>query len=210
LFKPFMDTIEKQRKLTQLKTKVAACTRCPLSQTRTYTVPGEGDVDADLMFIGEAPGRNEDLQGKPFVGRAGDVLNKLLNSIQLTRDDIYLCNILKCRPPANRNPLASEIKSCIGSLDLQIKIVNPKVIGTLGNFATAYIFEKFNMPPAKISEVAGKVFDIETPFGPKKIIPVFHPAVAIYNVHKTELLIEHFQTFKPFCKFQDTLSEKIF
>ena len=109
-----------------------------------------------------------------------------------------LC-ILKCRPPDNRNPLSSEISSCIGSLDIQIKIVNPKVIGTLGNFSTSYIFEKFNVPPAKISSVAGKVIDVTTPFGPKKVVPVFHPAVATYNVYKTELLIEHFQAFKPFC-----------
>jgi len=194
-----MDLIEQKSRIEKLRTQIAGCTRCALSQTRTNTVPGEGNVNADIMFIGEAPGRNEDLQGKPFVGRAGDVFDKLLKSIDLTREQIYLCNILKCRPPDNRNPQPSEINACIGSLDIQIKIVNPKVIGTLGNFSTAYIFEKFNVPPAKISEVAGKVIDITTPFGPKKIIPVFHPAVATYNVHKTDLLIEHFQAFKPFC-----------
>jgi DNA polymerase len=156
------------------------------------------------MFIGEAPGKNEDLQGKPFVGRAGDVFDKLLSSIGLTREQIYLCNILKCRPPDNRNPLSSEIRACVGSLDIQIKIVNPKVIGTLGNFSTAYIFEKFNIPTAKISSVAGKVIDVKTLFGPLKIVPVFHPAVATYNVHKTELLIEHFQAFKQFCRSANT------
>ena len=151
------------------------------------------------MFIGEAPGRNEDLQGKPFVGRAGDVFDTLLGSIGITRDQIYLCNILKCRPPNNRNPLSSEISACVGSLDVQIKVINPKVIGTLGNFATTYVFEKFNIPPAKISAVAGRVIEVETPFGSKKIVPVFHPAVATYNVHKTDLLISHFQAFKPVC-----------
>jgi len=194
-----MDLAEQKSKIEKLRKQIAGCTRCSLHKTRTNTVPGEGDVNADIMFIGEAPGKNEDLQGKPFVGRAGDIFEKLLQSIGLTREQIYLCNILKCRPPDNRNPLASEIKACIGSLDLQIKIVNPKVIGTLGNFSTAYIFEKFNIPPAKISTVAGKVIDVTTPFGPKKIVPVFHPAVATYNVHKTDLLIEHFQAFKPFC-----------
>jgi len=195
-----MDLTEKTSRIEKLRKQIAECTRCSLHQTRTHTVPGEGDVDADIMFIGEAPGKNEDLQGKPFVGRAGDVFDKLLKSIGLTREQIYLCNILKCRPPDNRNPLPNEINACIGSLDLQIKIVNPKVIGTLGNFSTAYIFEKFNLPPAKISSVAGKVIDITTPFGPKKVIPVFHPAVATYNVHKTDLLIEHFAAFKPFCQ----------
>jgi len=194
-----MDLEEKTSRIKKLREQIAVCTRCSLHQTRTNTVPGEGDVNADIMFIGEAPGRNEDLQGLPFVGRAGDVFDTLLKSINLTREQIYLCNILKCRPPDNRNPLPNEINACIGSLDIQIKIVNPKVIGTLGNFSTAYIFEKFNVPPVKISAVAGKVIDITTPFGPKKVIPVFHPAVATYNVNKTELLIEHFQAFKPFC-----------
>jgi len=194
-----MDVEEKRQKIAKLRDQIASCTRCPLHRTRTNTVPGEGDADTDIMFIGEAPGRNEDLQGKPFVGRAGDVFDQLLGSIGLTRDQIYLCNILKCRPPDNRNPLAGEIRACVGSLDIQIKTVNPKVIGTLGNFSTTYIFEKFQVPPAKISSVAGTVIDVETPFGPKKIIPVFHPAVATYDVNKTDLLLSHFQAFKPFC-----------
>lgn len=194
-----MDLEEKRQKIEKLREQIAACTRCALHKARTNTVPGEGDVNADIMFIGEAPGRNEDLAGKPFVGRAGEVFDKLLNSIGLSRKQIYLCNILKCRPPENRNPLSSEINACVGSLDIQIKIVNPQVIGTLGNFSTAYIFEKFEMPQAKISAVAGKVIAVETPFGPKKIIPVFHPAVATYNIHKIDVLVNHFQAFKPFC-----------
>ena len=204
-----MNSDEKLVKIDKLRTQVASCTRCSLHETRTNTVPGEGDANADIMFIGEAPGRNEDLQGKPFVGRAGDIFDKLLDSIGLTREQIYLCNILKCRPPNNRNPLSSEISACVGSLDLQIKIVDPKVIGTLGNFATTYVFEKFNISPQKISSVAGCVIDIETPFGPKKIVPVFHPAVATYNVHKTDLLISHFQAFKPFCTEPKSFPESI-
>ena len=204
-----MDIEQKQLKIDKLRGQIALCSRCVLHETRTNTVPGEGDVNADIMFIGEAPGRNEDLKGKPFVGRAGDIFDRLLDSIGLTRDQIYLCNILKCRPPKNRNPLASEISSCVGSLDLQIKIVNPKVIGTLGNFSTAYVFDKFNVPPAKISSVAGQVIDVETPFGPKKILPVFHPAVATYNVHKMDLLVSHFQAFKPFCSDHEVYPESI-
>ena len=204
-----MDLDTKQLKIDKLRAQIAACTRCPLHKTRTMTVPGEGDINADVMFIGEAPGRNEDLQGKPFVGRAGDVFDRLLDSIGLKRDQIYLCNILKCRPPGNRNPLSSEISACVGSLDIQIKVVNPKVIGTLGNFATTYVFEKFHIPPAKISSVAGRVIDVETPFGPQKIVPVFHPAVATYNVHKMDLLLSHFQAFKPFCVNQEVCPESI-
>lgn len=204
-----MDLNEQQLKIEKLRAQIAECTRCPLHATRTNTVPGEGDVNANIMFIGEAPGRNEDLQGKPFVGRAGEVFDQLLASIGLTRDQIYLCNILKCRPPNNRNPLSSEIKSCVGSLDIQIKIVNPTVIGTLGNFATTYIFNKFQIPPAKITAVAGKVIDVNTLFGPRKIIPVFHPAVATYDINKMDILLRHFQAFKPFCTDQEEHSESI-
>src|SRR3989338_10971944 len=165
---------EKIQKIERLRKQISACERCRLHKTRTHTVPGEGSVDANFMFIGEAPGRNEDLKGKPFVGRAGDIFDKLLNSAGLTRDEIYLCNILKCRPPENRSPLSDEIQACVGSLDIQIKVVNPKVIATLGKFATTYIFEKFALPLVNISSVHGKVLDVETPFGPKKVVPLFH------------------------------------
>jgi len=190
-----MNKTQKNAKIEKLRTQIASCQRCPLGETRTNTVPGEGDADARIMFIGEAPGRNEDLQGKPFVGRAGDVFDKLLDSIQLTRQQIYLCNILKCRPPGNRNPLAGEIRSCVGSLDIQIKMVNPEIIGTLGSFATTYIFEKFLIAPAKISEVHGKVVAVQTPFGPKKVVPLYHPAVATYDVRKIDVLLNDFRVF---------------
>jgi len=188
-----MDLEKKCSRIENLRDQIAECKRCSLSETRTNTVPGEGNVDANILFIGEAPGKNEDLQGKPFIGRAGDIFDKLLTSADLTRDDIYLCNILKCRPPQNRNPLSSEIRACVGSLDLQIKIVNPVVIATLGNFATTYIFDKFSIEKKSISSVAGKVFEVDTDFGKKKIIPLFHPAVATYNINKLDDLIADFQ-----------------
>lgn len=190
------ETTDKAGKIARLREQIAGCRRCPLHETRTLTVPGEGDPDADIMFIGEAPGRNEDRQGKPFVGRAGDVFDRLLASVELTRDQIYLCNILKCRPPNNRNPLVGEIQACVGSLDLQIKIVNPSVIGTLGNFATMYILEKFGIPLRKISELAGTSLAVESEFGPKRIVPLYHPAVATYSPTKIDTLLEHFQVFR--------------
>lgn len=193
-----MNLKERQQSLTELKNKIAGCQRCSLHKTRTNTVPGEGAVDASIMFIGEAPGRNEDLKGKPFVGRAGAIFDRLLGSVDLSRDQIYLCNILKCRPPKNRNPLSDEINSCIDNLDVQIHVVNPIVIGTLGNFATAYILEKFSLPLRKISEVAGKVFDVQTDSGPKKLVPLFHPAVATYNPSKFDTLLSDFKIFKKF------------
>ncbi len=190
------DIAQKARRIARLRRQIADCQRCSLHETRTHTVPGEGNPDADIMFIGEAPGRNEDQQGKPFVGRAGDVFDQLLASVELTREQIYLCNILKCRPPNNRNPLVYEIQACVGSLDLQIKIVDPLVIGTLGNFATMYVLEKFGVPLRKISELAGNLIPVETEFGPKRIVPLFHPAVATYNPSKIDVLIEHFQIFR--------------
>jgi uracil-DNA glycosylase len=193
-----MNLEEKTARILKLRDQIASCQRCSLHKTRTHTVPGEGNVEARIMFIGEAPGQNEDLQGKPFVGRAGDVFDKLLQSVSLTRDQIYLCNILKCRPPGNRNPLATEIQACVGSLNLQLKIINPAVIATLGNFATTYIFEKFNLPAAKISYVHGKIIPVQTSNGSKKIIPLYHPAVATYDVTKMDELIQDFQVFKQF------------
>ena len=190
------ETTDKAGKIARLREQIAGCRRCALHETRTLTVPGEGDPDADIMFIGEAPGRNEDRQGKPFVGRAGDIFDRLLASVELTRDQIYLCNILKCRPPNNRNPLVGEIQACVGSLDLQIKIVNPSVIGTLGNFATMYILEKFGIPLRKISELAGTSLAVESQFGPKRIVPLYHPAVATYSPTKIDTLLEHFQVFR--------------
>ena len=195
-----MTVEEKIRRINRLRAQIAQCQRCRLHKTRTHTVPGEGSVLASVMFIGEAPGRNEDLQGKPFVGRAGDIFDRLLVSVGLTRDDIYLCNILKCRPPGNRNPLSDEIHACVGSLDIQLKVVNPRVVATLGNFATTYIFEKFGLAPAKISETHGKIINVDTPEGLKKIIPLFHPAVATYNINKIDILLKDFRILRAVLK----------
>ncbi len=191
-----MNHEEKINRIETLKKKISGCKRCGLYATRTHTVPGEGSVDAEIMFIGEAPGKNEDLQGKPFVGRAGNIFDKLLTSVGFTRDDIYLCNILKCRPPGNREPASDEVQACVGSLDLQIKIVDPKIIATMGRYATTYIFQKFNLPLVNISSVHGKILEAETPFGSKKIVPLFHPAVATYDPNKIEILLKDFQILK--------------
>ncbi len=179
--------------LNQLNNVISNCRKCDLYKTRTNTVPGEGKKDADLFFIGEAPGRNEDVQGKPFVGRAGKVLDELLDSIDIKREDIFIGNILKCRPPKNRNPYENEIKKCVFYLDKQIEIINPKVIVPLGNFATQYIFEKYKIPKDKISKVHGKKFLKETIIGKLYIIPVFHPAVVTYNINKMDIMKEDFK-----------------
>ena len=191
-----MDAEQKANKIRRLNKQIAQCTRCRLCRSRTNTVPGDGSVDADIMFIGEAPGRSEDLKGLPFVGRAGAILDELLGSVNLSRDEIYICNILKCRPPGNRDPSDKEIEACVGSLEIQIKTIDPKIIATLGRFSTAYILQRFHIESAKISELHGKIVDAQTPFGLKRIVPLFHPAVATYNPAKLDVLLKDFQVLK--------------
>jgi len=158
--------------LTDLYAEIAVCQRCALSSGRRNAVPGEGPENADIMFVGEAPGFHEDRQGKPFVGAAGHFLNELLASIGLGREDVYICNVLKCRPPDNRDPKAEEIEACRPFLDRQIELVAPKMIVTLGRFSMARWF-----PNVRISRIHGQ---------PKKIggvlyLPMFHPAAALHQ-----------------------------
>jgi uracil-DNA glycosylase len=161
------------------------CTKCPLHKTRTNVVIGKGKLDAEILIIGEAPGKNEDLEGKPFVGAAGKNLNKFLQTIGLTLDDVYIANILKCRPPDNRNPNIEEIKACTPWLIQQIKDINPKVICPLGNYATKFILSNCNPDEMKkiegITALHGKEFNITFENQEFKVMPLFHPAAMIYN-----------------------------
>jgi len=180
--------------LLEIKKQVIACQKCPLYKTRHLPVIGQGNHNADIMFVGEAPGKNEDLTGRPFCGRAGDVLSELLESIGLKREDVYIGNILKCRPPGNRNPLPNEIDACTPYLDKQIEIINPKVICCLGNFATGYILRKFGLENQiqGISKIRGKIFSADK----RKIVPLYHPAVVAYNINMKDVLMEDFKTIK--------------
>ncbi len=179
-----------------LKKEIKNCNRCELYKTRKNPVIGEGSLNTKIMFIGESPGYNEDLTDHPFCGAAGKILDELLDSITLKREDIYITNILKCKPPKNRSPLDSEIKSCSPYLDRQIKIIKPTVIVTLGNFAMQYIFKKFGLKPEKISLVHGKVFEVSNLIGNRKIIPLYHPATATYNPNIKEVLLRDFKVVK--------------
>jgi uracil-DNA glycosylase len=174
------------------------CKRCELYKTRINSVVGEGSDNADLLFIGEAPGSNEDKQGRPFVGRAGRILEDLIDSIGLNRSDIYIANILKCRPPNNRNPTKNEIQTCAPYLEKQIDLINPSVILPMGSFATEFIFEKFNLPFTKISKLHGKLFSKQTLYHQIQILPLYHPAVATYNPNKKSVLLEDIKQVKPF------------
>ncbi|HEX6288733.1 MAG TPA: uracil-DNA glycosylase [Herpetosiphonaceae bacterium] len=159
--------------LEEIADEVRRCTACELHKGRTRAVPGEGPVNAEIMFIGEAPGRNEDLQGRPFVGQAGKLLEELLAEIGLTRDDVWIGNVVKCRPPGNRDPQPEEIAACAGYLERQIALLQPKLIATLGR----YSMEKF-FPGAKITRVHGQA----RRDGSRVLIPLFHPAYVLRNM----------------------------
>jgi uracil-DNA glycosylase len=156
---------------------IAGCTKCALAQGRTQVVFGVGDPASDLMFVGEAPGFHEDQQGKPFVGQAGKLLDKLLAGIGLSRDRVYVANVLKCRPPGNRDPQPDEIEACDGHLFRQIELIEPKVVATLGNFATKLLSGK----PTGITRVHGT--EQPTTLGGRRVLlyPLYHPAAALYT-----------------------------
>lgn len=169
-------------------TEVAGCTKCRLAQGRTQVVFGVGDPNADLMFVGEAPGYHEDQQGKPFVGQAGKLLDNLLAGIGLARDQVYVANVLKCRPPGNRDPQPDEIEACESHLFRQISLIEPKVVATLGNFATKLLSGK----PTGITRVHGA--DQETRLGGRRVLlyPLYHPAAALYTPAMLKVLEEDF------------------
>ncbi len=187
---------ELNKEFEKLKSKVENCKRCELHKSRTKVVFGSGNPNSKIMFVGEAPGRNEDLQGKPFVGRAGEFLNELLRSVGLEREEIFITNILKCRPPNNRDPLEDEIKACSPYLEKQLEIIKPKVIVTLGNYATRFFMKKFSLPIEPISKIHGRKFRIKNLFYDLTIIPMYHPAAALYNPQLKEILMEDFKVLK--------------
>ncbi len=159
-------------KLEQINQEIRSCTRCQLHLSRSNAVPGEGSDEATVMFIGEGPGFHEDKQGRPFVGAAGQFLNELLASIDLERQDVYITNVVKCRPPANRDPLPEEIEACRAYLDRQIELIRPKMIVTLGRFSMARYF-----PNAKISVIHGRAKKM----GGVLYYPMYHPAAALHQ-----------------------------
>src|SRR2546421_2343402 len=161
------------RTLDELAGEAATCTKCRLSQGRTQVVFGVGNPNADLMFIGEAPGYYEDKQGEPFVGAAGQLLTQVLGEIGLRREDVYICNVLRCRPPGNRDPLPDEVEACRSWLEATIGLVRPRVVVSLGNFATRFVLDR----PVSISRVRGQRFDVDG----RVVIPTFHPAAVLHG-----------------------------
>ncbi len=187
-----MDSLEK------ISEEVANCKKCGLCKVRLNPVVGAGSPEAKIMFVGEAPGANEDRTGVPFCGAAGGILDELLGKINIKREDVYIANILKCRPPGNRNPAKEEIKMCTPYLDRQINIIKPKVICCLGNFAASYIMEKFGLKSRiqGISRIHGSIFDYRSLFASIKIMPLYHPAAATYNINMKPVLEKDFMKLK--------------
>ena len=174
--------------LPSLREHIGDCRRCPLGVARTQVVFGVGDPHARLMFIGEGPGRNEDLQGEPFVGAAGRFLDELLASIGLVRAQVYIANVVKCRPPGNRDPLPDEIATCTPFLARQLDLIDPTVVATLGKFATQYVLGT----TAGITRLRGKLYRV----GGRRVVPVLHPAAALYNGSNRSVLFDDFRRLK--------------
>jgi uracil-DNA glycosylase len=182
------ETRSRRDRLVDLYKEASDCTKCPLAETRTRVVFGSGNADADLMFIGEAPGAEEDRQGLPFVGRAGALLAELLEEIGLSRDEVWISNVLRCRPPGNRDPQPLEVESCQPYTYGQVELIQPRVIGTLGNFATRLL----TGARTPISRVRGTPLAHTLAGRPVFLMPLFHPAAALRTPSLVETLREDF------------------
>ena len=183
-----LDVLDRAASLHATAEEVAGCTRCPLAATRTQVVYGAGNDAAELMFVGEAPGFHEDQSGIPFGGEAGELLERLLTTIGLERSDVYLTTVLKCRPPQNRDPLDEEIAACEPHLFRQIELIGPRVVATLGNFATKLLSGR----PHGITRVHGQVQEIAVGGTPVLLYPLYHPAAALYTPSMLNVLEDDF------------------
>lgn len=196
----------KREKMKVIKDEVMNLTTSPLYQYRTenkyFPVIGEGSHDAHIMFVGEAPGRNEAKTGRPFCGAAGKILDELLASVNIPRADVYITNIVKDRPPQNRDPLPEEIESYGPFLDRQIEIIQPEVIATLGRYSMVYIMQKLGLGNRldTIGKLHGQAFPAQTSYGEVTILPLYHPASAIYNPQLKETLKKDFANLASYTK----------
>lgn len=185
--------------LHEIAEEVRACQLCRLAESRTNAVPGEGPADASIVFIGEGPGFHEDQQGRPFVGAAGNFLEELLAGVGLAREDVFITNLVKCRPPGNRDPRDEELATCTSTyLDRQLEAINPKVIVTLGRFSMARYF-----PDAKISRIHGQ----PKPVAGRLVVPMYHPAAALHQPKLRATVEEDFARLPEWIEQADSLEE---
>ncbi len=185
--------------LSLIADEISKCKACNLCKERTNTVPGEGNEKAQILFIGEAPGKKEDEEGRPFIGRSGKLLRELISMTGLKEDEVFIANVVKCRPPENRDPKKDEIKACRHFLDRQISLIDPKIIVTLGRHAMNRVF-----PELKISEAHGKMV---THDNGRHYMPLYHPAVALYSPKQKEVLIKDMKKLKREIKKLQKLSQ---
>lgn len=193
-------SLSKAELVEKIAAEVRVCVKCRLWEGRRQAVPGEGDVDTSVVFVGEAPGYWEDVKGSPFVGAAGKILNTLMTKIRLSRDRVFITNVVKCRPPENRAPKPDEIKTCTGLyLNRQIALIQPKIVVTLGNHSTAYVFSKtglLNEAVNGITQLRGKVYSTKFLDLPVSVIPMYHPAAVLHNPKYKGALENDFELLK--------------
>jgi uracil-DNA glycosylase family 4 len=185
--------LSRKELLEAIASEIIVCPKCRLSKARKKAVPGEGKPDSQIMLIGEGPGRSEDVEGRPFVGQAGKLLETLLSEADLSRENVFICNVVRCRPPRNREPLPDEVQACTPYLDRQIGVIQPKVIVTLGNCSTAYIFSKAKLHFSGITRARGRFHEASILGVQVTLFPTFHPAAGLYSARYKEHLVRDFQ-----------------
>ena len=188
--------LSNKRFLDAVASEVVVCVKCDLWKGRKKAVPGVGNPESRMLFIGEAPGQSEDLKGEPFVGTAGKFLDTLLSEIGLSRADVFITNVVKCRPPRNRDPRPDEIETCTPFLNRQIGIIQPRFIVTLGNHSTSYVLSKARLPFRSITQARGKVYETSILGLKVAVFPTFHPAAALYSARYKKQLEEDFHRMK--------------
>ena len=187
--------------LEEIAREISNCRKCQLWATKTKYVPGEGSEKAEVVFVGEAPGREEDKQGRPFVGNAGKLLTEMIeNVLGLSRKDVFIANVLKCRPPNNRDPLPEEIDACSPYLIRQLEAIKPEIIVCLGRFSASFIFELLNIPFPGISKVRGRVFEAQMDGRRVKVMATYHPAAILYKPQLREIFEGDFRTIASLLK----------
>lgn len=176
--------------MKDLRERIENCDDCGLCEDVENRVPGKGSMNTGVIFVGEAPGAQEDRQGEPFVGQAGRLLDQLFEEVDLSREEVYITNIVKCRPPGNRKPYKKEIKECSKHLTKELDIIKPKIVAPLGNTALSYFMELFSMEDKIIGEVHGQCIGVTADWGSTLLVPQYHPAAAIYNRDLRPELVE--------------------
>ena len=190
--------MNKSRFMEKLKQNISECSRCELSESSRNQIIGKGSLKSKIVFVGEAPGKEEDSQGEPFVGSAGKLLNKVLEKTGFSRNDVYVTNLVRCRPPKNRRPLKTELNACFNFLEKELEFIKPKIIAPLGNTALNTIMRKYGLKPSKIGDVHGKSFEGEAVWGNILIVPLYHPAAALYNNNLLSIIEEDFEKLRVF------------